>query len=138
MWKSPNSVEWKEWTSQGCWMVEGHYKGVRAGWSLDKIDVTINKMMRVLRKIPNWKASGPDNGKLLVHLQDCLDSGVVPDWLTKGQIVLTQKDKAKGNIASNYQPVTYLPLLWKLLTGILVDEIYDYLENVTGRRNEEV
>ena len=48
------------------------------------------------------------------------------------------KDKAKGNIASNYQPVTYLPLLWKLLTGILVDEIYDYLENVTGRRNEEV
>ena len=24
-------MEWKEWTSQGCWMVEGHYKGVRAG-----------------------------------------------------------------------------------------------------------
>ena len=90
------------------------------------------------RQCPRLLNLTPLHGKLLVHLQDCLDSGVVPDWLTKGQIVLTQKDKAKGNIASNYQPVTYLPLLWKLLTGLLVDEIYDYLENVTGRRNEEV
>ena len=39
-----------------------------------------------------------------------------------------QKDKAKGNIASNCQPITCLPLVWKLLTGILEDEIYDYLE----------
>ena len=39
-----------------------------------------------------------------------------------------QKDKAKGNIASNYQPITCLPLVWKLLTGILEDKIYDYLE----------
>ena len=39
-----------------------------------------------------------------------------------------QKDKAKGNIANNYRSITCLPLLWKLLTGILADEIYDYLE----------
>ena len=31
-------------------------------------------------------------------------------------------------IASNYRPSTCLPLVWKLLTSILVDEIYDYLE----------
>ena len=53
---------------------------------------------------------------------------MVPDWLTKGQIVLIRKDKAKRNIASNYRPITCLPLVSKLLTGILADEIYDYLE----------
>ena len=99
-------------------------------------------MGRVMRKMPNWKAPGPDNvqgywlknltplhDKLIAYLQDCLDSGVVPDWLIKGRTVLIQKDKAKGNIASNYRPITCLPLVWKLLTGILEDKIHDYLEN---------
>ena len=54
----------------------------------------------------------------------------VPDWLTKEQTALIQKDKAKGNIASNYRPITCLTLVWKLLTGILTDEIYDYLEEM--------
>ena len=48
----------------------------------DKIDITKDKMMRVMRKIPNWKAPGPDNvqgywlkkltplhGKLVLYLQ---------------------------------------------------------------------
>ena len=69
-------------------------------------------MIRVMSKMSNWKAPGPDNvqgknltplhHKLVVYLQDCLDSRVVPDWLTKGQTVLIQKDKAHGNIGSNY------------------------------------
>ena len=53
---------------------------------------------------------------------------LVPNWLTKGRTVPIQNDKAKGNIASNYRSITCLPLVWKLLTGILADEIYDYLE----------
>ena len=64
----------------------------------------------------------------MVYLQECLDSGVVPGWLIKGRTVLIQKDKAKRNIASNYQPITCLPLVWKLLTGTLADELYAYLE----------
>ena len=42
--------------------------------------------------------------------------------------MLIKKGKAKGSIASNYRPITCLPLVWTLLTGILADEIYDYLE----------
>ena len=96
----------------------------------DKIDLTKDKMMRVMRKMPNWKAPGLDkvqgywlknltplHEKLVVYLQECLDSGVVPEWLTKRRTVLIQKDKAKGNIASNYQPIARLPLVWKLLIG---------------------
>ena len=104
----------------------------------DNFDIAKDKMMR---KMPNWRTPGPDNvqgywlknltplhGQLVVYLQECLDSGVIPDWLTREQTELIQKDKVKQNIASNYQPITCLPLVWKLLTGILADETYDYLE----------
>ena len=41
---------------------------------------------------------------------------------------LLQKDKSKGNIASNYRPITCLPLMWKLLLGVIVDQIYGHLD----------
>ena len=56
-----------------------------------------------------------------------LDSGFVPSWLTKGRTALLQKDKSKGNIASNYRPITCLPLMWKLLLGVIADQIYGHL-----------
>ena len=69
----------------------------------------------------------------MVYLQSYLDSGLVPGWLKKGRTVLIQKDKLKANITTNYGPVICLPLVWKLLTGILAGEIYDYLKNVIAR-----
>ena len=58
----------------------------------DKIDITKDKMRRVIIKMPNWKSPGPDNvqgywlksltslhEKLVMLLQECLDSWVVPD-----------------------------------------------------------
>ena len=36
------------------------------------------------------------------------------------------KDKSKENKVGNYRPITYLPLIWKLLTGILADEINNH------------
>ena len=39
-----------------------------------------------------------------------------------------QKDKSKGNIASNYRPITCLPLMWKLLSGVIADQIYEHLD----------
>ena len=143
----PNSVEAQKFW-RGIWRkTKEHHKD--AEWLKDikkdieqdegqhRIDITKDKMMRIMRNMPNSKAPGPDNvqgywlknltslqDKLVMYLQDCLD----PDWLTKGRAVLIQKDKVKGNIASNYRHVTCLPLVWILLTGILADEIYIYLE----------
>ena len=71
-------------------------------------------------KDANWKSPGPGNvqgcwfplkDKLVVYLQNYLDSEVVPDWLKKGQTVLIQKDKTKVKIASNYRPITCLALV---------------------------
>ena len=48
--------------------------------------------------------------------------------MTTGRTSLVQKDKSKGNIASNYRPITCLPIMWKLLTGIISERLYNYLE----------
>ena len=52
----------------------------------------------------------------------------MPSWLTRGRTSLLQKDKSKGNVASNYRPRTYLPVMWKLLTGASADQIYAHLD----------
>ena len=52
----------------------------------------------------------------------------LPEWMTHGRTVLCQKDPRKGNTADNYRSITCLPLMWKLLTGVIAEEMYNYLE----------
>ena len=47
--------------------------------------------------------------------------------MVKGRTVLIQKDPAKVTVANKYRPIACLPLMWKLLTGIFADKIYDHL-----------
>ena len=64
-----------------------------------------------------------------LHLQSCITRGEeVPDWMTTGRTALLLKDKSKENKVRNYRPITCLPLMWKLYTGIIADEIYNHLE----------
>ena len=49
-------------------------------------------------------------------------------WMTRSHTVLCQKDPRKGNTADNYRLITCLPLMWKLLTGMIAEEMYNYLE----------
>ena len=51
----------------------------------------------------------------------------MPSWLTRGRTSLLQKDKSKGNVASN-RPITFLPLIRKLLKGEIADQLYAYLD----------
>ena len=95
-------------------------------------DLTINgeKLKVVLRKLANWKAPGPDgvhgfwfkrfsslHAQLAIKLNECLVAGEVPDWMTKGRTVLI-----------NYRPITCLPLMWKILIGVIAEEVYKSLE----------
>ena len=41
---------------------------------------------------------------------------------------MLEKDKNKGNVANNYRSITCLPLMWKLLTDIIADQIYAHLD----------
>ena len=51
----------------------------------------------------------------------------VPSWLTRGKTSLLQNDKGKGNVTSNYSPIT-LPLMRKLLIAVIADQIYVHLD----------
>ena len=52
----------------------------------------------------------------------------LPERMTHGLTVLCQKEPQKGNTGDNYRPITCLPLIWKLLTGVIAEEMYNYLE----------
>ena len=52
----------------------------------------------------------------------------LPEWMAHDYTVLCQKDPRKGNTADNYGPITCLLLMWKLLTGVIAEEMYNYLE----------
>ena len=59
-----------------------------------------------------------------MQLKECIHS-----WLTKGRASLFQKDKSKGNVASNYRLIFCFPLIWKLLTDVIADQIYAHLNH---------
>ena len=91
--------------------------------------------------MPNWNSPDPElvqrfwlkifsslHERVRLQLKECLDGGFVPPFLTRGRTSLLQKDKSKSNVASNYRPITCLPLMWKLLTGLIADQIYADLD----------
>ena len=89
-----------------------------------KIDITKEDVFIHLRKMPNWKAPGPDglhgfwlkkftslHQAMVKHLDDCIQTGDVPNWIVESRKVLIQKDARKGNAAGNYRPIVCLNLL---------------------------
>ena len=56
------------------------------------------------------------HSRLTEQLNKCLRECNIPGWMTKGRTVLIVKDAGKGNITSNFRPITCLSLGWKLLT----------------------
>ena len=78
----------------------------------EKVDITKESLKKILGRIPSWKSPGADldqgfwlknfnslHGRVRSQLKECLDSGFVPSWLTKGRTALLQKDKSKGVIS---------------------------------------
>ena len=104
--------------------------------------ITTEKVYNQCRKIPNWKAPGPDGihgfwlKKLPAYHQTIAEQleKIVngeeesPGWMTSGRTVLCIKDSKKGNAADNFRPISCLPVMWKLMTGIIAEHIYEHLE----------
>ena len=104
--------------------------------------ISVEKVMKLCRKLPNWKAPGKDgvqgywiknpsnlHERIAIQMNKILmGEDSPPAWATYGRTVLCQKDPRKGNAVENYRPITCLPLLWKRLTGMIAEETYNYLE----------
>ena len=52
--------------------------------------------------------------------------------MVTGKTLLCIKVIIKGNFVSNFRPITCLPLIWKLLTDILAEELYEHLEKTNS------
>ena len=107
----------------------------------EDVVIGLDDVRRGIRRMTNWKAPGPDavqgfwfkkfpsmHARIARGLQGCLAQGWVPKWMTVGRTSLFMKDPAKGTRADNYRPIACLPLMWKLLTGILSEKIYCHLD----------
>ena len=124
-----------EWLSELKEEVKGRH-------SQEGVTISIENVRKQAKKMPNWKSPGKDGVqgywiKNLTNLHNriadqlnkiLMGMDTLPKWLTHGRTVLCQKDPRKGNAVENYRPITCLPLMWKLMTGIIADQMYDYLE----------
>ena len=71
----------------------------------ENVNITKESLKKILGRMLNWKSPGPDlvhgfwlrnfsslHGRERSKLKECLNSGFVPSWLTKGRTTLLQKD----------------------------------------------
>ena len=147
-WENIWSVE-TEHDKEACWLGDIR-KQMAQVERMDDVVVNLDTVRRGVGRMTNWKAPGPDQVRgfwfkkltslhavLTDALKECVEQGEVPGWMVKGRTVLLQKDPAKGRAASNYRPIACLPLMWKLLTGIFAEEIYDHLHENSLLPNEQ-
>ena len=105
------------------------------------VKLEINLLKQKLKKMPNWKGPGPDgvqgywlknfiylHERITFQLDECLQQGYAPDWMNTGRTFLCLKDPEQGSLVSNFRQITCLPLIRKLLTGVLAEEIYRHLD----------
>ena len=104
--------------------------------------ISVEKVTKQCKKMANWKAPGKDGvqGYWIKNLSNIhewiavqtnkilIGDDSLPARMTHGRTVLCQKDPRKDNTVEIYHPVTCIPLIWKLLTGVIAEEMYDYLE----------
>ena len=65
--------------------------------------------------------------RLALEMNRCLQDAQVPDWMTKVKTTLIQKDPSKGTAPNNYRLITCLPMMWKISTAEIMEEIYNSL-----------
>ena len=65
--------------------------------------------------------------RIATQLDECQCLRSVPEWLTKGRTVLVVNDKEKRGDVLNFRPITFLPVMWKLFTGVYAGALTDNL-----------
>ena len=138
-WSDIWSVE-KEHNREAEWLSEMKEKEIPHERQ-ENILIDETKVKKQSKRLPNWKAPGHDgvqgfwikkfdilHERIAHQLNKMIEENEIPSWMTYGRTVLCQKDTKKGNAVDNYRPITCLPLMWKVTTGIISEEMYNHLE----------
>ena len=116
---------------------------------MEKFEIRQEMVKMQCKKMPNWKTPGKDgvqgywlanltllNPCIAVELNHILnEERSLPDWMNFGKTLLCQKVSA----VDNYRPIFFLPLMWKIMTGMLAEKMYSHLkaENVLTSEQRE-
>ena len=112
----------------------------------ERVVISAEKVTKQCRKMPYWKAAGKDGiqGYWIKNLSNLheriadqankilMGDDSLPAWMTHSWTVLYQKDPRKTNTVENYRPVTCLPLMWKLSTGVIAEEMHNFEQEKTN------
>ena len=62
--------------------------------------------------------------RIAAQLDELLNSRAeIPSWMNTGKTILCQKYPERGNVVDKYQTLTCLPLMSKLLTGMIFNAL---------------
>lgn len=103
--------------------------------------ITTEEVKEALKKTTNWKSPGPDHiqnywykrlystHELMARLLDDLlkNPENTPPFMTTGVTYLLPKTTPAHRDPSKYRPITCLPTLYKLLSGIIAEKIYKHM-----------
>ena len=126
----------KKYNKKAEW-INNMTRDIRRTWRRPKGGNTHRFTQNDTNKISNWKTPGHDgihgfwfkkfasiHDRLALEMNKCLQRAHVPEWMAKGKTTLKQKDPNKGTAPNNYRPITCLPIMWKILTEQIREEIY--------------
>ena len=117
---------------------EEQYKNVpNQNWC----DISITETVTAIKKTSNWKAPGIDKIsnfwiKYLTSIHEDLriayndimrNPNNCPEWLTQGTTFLLPKSTVTQN-PNSYRPITCLPTTYKILTSIIAERMYAFLD----------
>ena len=89
--------------------------------------INVEKVRDQCRKMPNWKAPGKDGvqGYWLKNLTN-LHSRIAGQM---NSILIREESLPAWMTHGRYRPIACLPLMRKLLTGMIAEENYKYLDH---------
>jgi len=113
--------------------------------------VTADLFVYAVSRIKNWKVPGPDglygfwikkftslHNRLCAYFNDVLSGKSNFDaWLMQGKTTLIMKNPKRGEMPSNFRPITCLPTLWKLFSFLVSEIIYRHLEKANLLPSEQ-
>ena len=111
---------------------------------------SVEKVIKQCRMMPNWKDSGKYGvqGYWIKNLSNLREqiavqinnikirNDILPAWIAHGRAVFCQRGPRKGNAVEDYCPITFLPPMWKLVTGVKPEKIILYKRNACQKNKK--
>ena len=129
---------------------EGIKKTLENKEEMKPFSVSVESLQKKLMQFANFKAPGVDKipnfwlkqvTGLHEHYTRCFNRIVAgeeeePLWLTTGMTTLIPKTE-ETHLPNKYRPICCLSTTYKLLTGLIADDIYTHLEENTYLENQQ-